>query len=92
MEEAQTATIKLERNHLASCELPMIHVPDQPVKVNPLDDIQPLVLTEVQEVYVIEDEPQLALYQVPRDEQEGDSPILDDPKPIVAPFESHAKF
>jgi hypothetical protein len=62
------------------------------VKVTPLDDLQPLVVTEVQEVCVIEDEPQLALYQVPRDEQEGDSPILDDPEPIAAPFESHAKF
>jgi hypothetical protein len=41
---------------------------NQLVKVTPLDDLQPLVVTEVQEVCVIEDEPQLALYQVPRDE------------------------
>jgi hypothetical protein len=79
LEEAQAAAIKLERNHLAACELPPIHVPDQPVKVTPLDDLQPLVVTEVQEVCVIEDEPQLAPCQVPKDEQEGDSPILDDP-------------
>jgi hypothetical protein len=45
LEEAQTTAIKLERNHLASCELPLIHVPDQLVKVTPLDDIQPLVVT-----------------------------------------------
>ena len=31
LEEAQAATIKLERNHLAACELPLIHVPDQPM-------------------------------------------------------------
>ena len=79
LEEAQAAAIKLERNHLAACEVSLIHVPNQPVKVTPLDDLQPLVVTEVQEVYVIEDEPQLAPYQVPRDEQEGYSPILDDP-------------
>ena len=46
----------------------------------------------MQEVCVIEYEPQLAPYQVPREEQEGDSPILDDLEPIVAPFESHAEF
>jgi hypothetical protein len=46
----------------------------------------------VQEVCVIEDEPQLAPYQVPRDEQKGDILILDDPEPIVAPLESHTKF
>jgi hypothetical protein len=86
------AAIKLERNYLATCELPLIHVPEQPVKVTPLDDLQPLVVTKVQEVCVIEDEPQLAPCQVPRDEQEGDSPILDDLEPIVAPFESHAEF
>jgi hypothetical protein len=92
LEEVQDFAIKLERNYLAACALPLIHVPDQLVKVTPLDDLQPVVVTEIQEVCVIEDEPQLALYQVPRDEQEGDSPILDDPKPIVAPFESHAEF
>jgi hypothetical protein len=75
LEEAQVVTIKLERNYLATCELPLIHVPDQPVRVTPLDDLQPLVVPEVQEVCVIEDEPQLALYQVVREEQEGDSPI-----------------
>jgi len=92
LEEAQVVAIKLERNHLAACELPLIYVPNQPVKETPLDDLQPLVVTEVQEVCVIEDEPQLALYQVPKDEQEGDSPILDDLEPIVAPFESQAEF
>ena len=46
----------------------------------------------MQEVCVIEDKPQLALYQVPRDEQEGYSPILDDLEPIASPFESHAEF
>jgi hypothetical protein len=92
LEEAQAVTIKLERNYLAACELPPIHVPDQPVKVTPLDDLQPLVVTKVQEVCVIEDEPQLAPYQVPREEQEGDSPILDDPEPIAAPIESQEMF
>jgi hypothetical protein len=91
-EEVQVVAIKLEINYLAACELPPIHVPDQPVKVTPLDDLQPLVVKEVQEVCVIEDETQLAPYQVPRDEQEGDSPILDDLEPIVAPVESHAEF
>jgi hypothetical protein len=62
------------------------------VKATPLYDLQLLVVTEVQEVCVIEYEPQLALYQAFRDEQEGDSPILNDPEPIAAPFESHAKF
>jgi hypothetical protein len=46
----------------------------------------------VQEVCVIEDEPQLAPCQVPKDEHEGDSPILDDLEPIVAPFESQAEL
>jgi hypothetical protein len=45
LEEAQAVAIKLERNHLVACELPLIHVPDQPMKVTPLDDIQPLVVT-----------------------------------------------
>ena len=62
------------------------------MKVTPLDDFQPLVVTKVQEVCVIEDEPQLAPCQVPRDEQKGDSPILDDMEPMDAPFESHTKF
>jgi hypothetical protein len=92
MEEVQATTIKLERNYLAACDLPLIHAPDQPVKVTPLNDLQPLVVIEVQEVCVIEDESQLAPYQVPKDEQEGDSPILNEPEPIVAPFESHAEF
>jgi hypothetical protein len=91
-EEAQVAAIKLERNHLVACELPPIHVPDQLVKIIPLDDLQPLVVTKVQEVRVIKDEPQLAPCQVLKDDQEGDSPILDDLEPIVAPFESHAEF
>jgi hypothetical protein len=30
LEEAQVATIKLERNHLAAFELPSIHISDQP--------------------------------------------------------------
>jgi hypothetical protein len=92
LEEVQTVAIKIKRNHLASCELPLIHVPDQPVKVTPLDDLQPLVLIEVQEVYVIEYEPQLASCQVPKDEHEGDSPILDDLEQIATPIESHAEF
>jgi hypothetical protein len=46
----------------------------------------------VQEVCITEDEPQLAPYQVSRNKQEGDNPILDDPKPIATPFESHAEF
>jgi hypothetical protein len=92
LEEAQTVVIKLERNHLAACELSSIHVLDQLVKATPLDDLQSLVVTEVQEVCVIEDEPQLALHQVLRDEQEGDSPILDDAKPIAAPIESQVEF
>jgi hypothetical protein len=62
------------------------------MKVTPLDDLQPLVVIEVQEVCVIEDEPQLAPYQVPRDKQVGDSTISDDPEPIASPFESHAEF
>jgi hypothetical protein len=92
MEEAQVVTIKLERNYIAACELPPIHVLDQPMKITPLDDLQPLVVTDVQEVYVIKDEPQLAPYQVPIDEQEGDSSILDYPEPIVATFESQVEF
>jgi hypothetical protein len=28
LEEAQVAAIKLQRNHLAACELPLIHVSD----------------------------------------------------------------
>jgi hypothetical protein len=56
LEEAQAAAIKLERNHLATCEIPSIHVLDQPMKVTPLDDLQPLVVTKVQEIHVIEDE------------------------------------
>jgi hypothetical protein len=51
-----------------------------------------LVVTKVQEVCVNEYEPQIAPYQVPRDEQEGDRWILDDLEPIIAPFESHAEF
>jgi hypothetical protein len=92
LEEVQAATVKLERNYLAACELLSIHVPDQPVKVTPLDDLQPLVVIEVQEVCVIEDEPQLAPYQVPIDEQKGVSPILDHQEPEAAQFESHAEF
>jgi hypothetical protein len=30
LEEVQAVAIKLEINHLANCELPLIHVPDQP--------------------------------------------------------------
>jgi hypothetical protein len=57
LEEAQAAAIKLEISYLVACELPPIHVPDQPVKVTPLDDLQSLVVRVVQEVCVIEDEP-----------------------------------
>jgi hypothetical protein len=92
MEEVQAVAIKLDKNYLAYCELPLIHVPHQLVKVTTLDDLQPLVNTEVQEVCVIEDEPQIAPYQVPREEQEGDSPILDDLEPTTAPIESQAEF
>jgi hypothetical protein len=60
LEEVQVVAIKLERNCLAACELPLIHVPDQPVKVTPLDDLQPLVVIEVQEICVNEDKTQLA--------------------------------
>jgi hypothetical protein len=49
-----------------------------------IHDFQPPIVKVVQGVCVIKYEPQLALYQVPRDEHEGYSPILDDPKPIVA--------
>jgi hypothetical protein len=45
LEEAKTAAIKLERNYLAAFELPPIHVLDQLVKITPLDDLQPLVVT-----------------------------------------------
>jgi hypothetical protein len=45
LDEAQVVGVKLERNHLAACELPPIHVPDQPVKVTPHDDLQALVVT-----------------------------------------------
>jgi hypothetical protein len=41
---------------------------------------------------MIEDEPQLAPYQVPRDEEDGEGSILDDQEPIVAPLESYAEF
>jgi hypothetical protein len=58
------------------------------VKVTPLDNLEPLIVTKVQEVRVIEDEPQLAPCQVLGDEQERDNPILDDMEPIVAPIES----
>jgi hypothetical protein len=58
----------------------------------PIHDFQLSIVKAVQKVYVIEDQPQLALYQVPRDEQEGYSPILDDLEPITALFESHAQF
>jgi hypothetical protein len=47
MEEVQVVAIKLERNYLATCELPLIHVPDQLVNVTPFYDLQPLVVTEV---------------------------------------------
>jgi hypothetical protein len=53
LEEVQDFAIKLERNYFAACALPLIHVPEQPMKVTPLDDIQPLVVTEVHEVCVI---------------------------------------
>jgi hypothetical protein len=46
----------------------------------------------VQEFYVIEDEPQLAPCQAPKDEHEGDSPILDDLEPIATPIESQVEF
>jgi hypothetical protein len=46
----------------------------------------------VQEVLVTKDEPQLALYQVPRDEQHDGPSGLDNPEPIIAPFESNAEF
>jgi hypothetical protein len=90
LEEAQAVTVKLERNYLATCELPLIHVLEQPMRVTPLNDLQPLIVTKVQEVCVIEDEPQLALYQVPRDKKDDHPSGVDYPKPIVAPFESHA--
>jgi hypothetical protein len=78
MEEAQVVAIKLERDSMATYGFILIH------------DFQIPIVKLVQEVRVIEDEPQLAPYQVPRDEQEVYSPILDYPEPIDAPFESHA--
>jgi hypothetical protein len=54
LEEAQVVAIKLERNFLATYGFLPIH------------DFQPSVVTRVQEVLVIEDEPQLAPYQVPK--------------------------
>jgi hypothetical protein len=80
LEEAQVVAIKLERDFMAAYGFILIH------------DFQLPIVKAVQEVCVIKDEPQLAPYQVPRDEQEGYSPILDDPEPIVAPFESHVEF
>ena len=46
----------------------------------------------MQEFYVIEDEPQFAPCQAPKDEHEGDSPILDDLEPIATPIESQVEF
>jgi hypothetical protein len=92
LEKVQATAIKLEINYLVAHELPPIHVLDQLVKVTPLDDLQPLVVTKVQEVCVIEDKSTLAPYQVLRDEQKGDYPILDDPELIITPFESHIEF
>jgi hypothetical protein len=46
----------------------------------------------MQEVCVIEDEPQFSPYQVPIDEHEVYIPILDGPKQIDAPFDSHVEF
>jgi hypothetical protein len=80
MEEAQVDVIKLEKDFMASYGFIPIH------------DFELLIVKAMREVCVIEYEPQLALYHVPRDEQEGYSPILDDPKPIAAPFESCVEF
>jgi hypothetical protein len=92
LEEAQVVAIKLERNILAAYKFPLIHVPDQPVKVTPFNDIQPSVVTRAQEFLVIEEEEQLAPYQVPGDEQDDDGSSLDDQEPVVAPLESYAEF
>jgi hypothetical protein len=92
LEEAQATTIKLERNFLASYKFPPIHVPDQPLKVTPFNDLQPSVVTRAQEFLVIEEEPQLAPYQVPGDEQDDDGSGLNDQEPVAAPLESYAEF
>ena len=39
---------------------------------------------------ITKDEPQLALYQVPRDEQGDNASSLDDHEPKAAPLESYA--
>jgi hypothetical protein len=80
LKEAQVVAIKLERDFMAAYGFILIH------------DFQLPIFKAVQEVCVIEDELQLTLYQVPRDEHEGYSPILDDPEQIAAPFKSHAEF
>jgi hypothetical protein len=49
LEEAQVVAIKLERNICASYKFPLIHVPDQPGKVTPFNDIQPSVVTRAQD-------------------------------------------
>jgi hypothetical protein len=80
LEEAHVDVIKLETNFMATYGFIPIH------------EFQLTIVKALQESCVIEDEPQLALYQVPRDEQEGYSPILDDIEPTTTPFESHAEF
>jgi hypothetical protein len=80
LEEAQVDAIKLERDFMAAYDFISIH------------DFQLPIVNAVEEVYVIEDEPQLAPYQVPREEQVDDDSGLDDLEPIAAPFESQAEF
>jgi hypothetical protein len=59
LEEAQVAAIKLERNHLAACELPRIYVSDQPVQKGDssiLDDPEPIATPIESQVEFHEDE------------------------------------
>ena len=92
MEEAQDAAIKIEINFLAAYKFSPIHVLDPPLKVTPFNDLQPSFVTRAQEFLVIEEEKQLAPYQVLVDEQDDDDSSLDDHEPIVAPLESYAEF
>jgi hypothetical protein len=41
LEEAHVVAIKSEINYLVAYEFPLIHVPNQPMKVTPFNDIQP---------------------------------------------------
>jgi hypothetical protein len=49
-------------------------------------------LLQERKILVIEEEEELAPYQVPGDEQDEDGSSLDDREPLVAPLESYAEF